>query len=71
MIITTVSNEIKKLIDLEFIEFYVKPSAIQNARFRYYNITSKGFSFLSSLKGALKISINRLRSKKLDSREIS
>ncbi|MHA1946252.1 MAG: right-handed parallel beta-helix repeat-containing protein [Candidatus Hodarchaeales archaeon] len=68
---TTVSDEIKKLIGLEFIEFYVKPSAIQDARFRYYNITSKGFSFLSSLKGALEISINRLKKKKQESREIS
>jgi parallel beta-helix repeat protein len=61
---TTVSDEIKKLVNLDFIESDVKPSLIQDARFRYYNITSKGFLFLSSLKGALELSIKRLKFKK-------
>jgi parallel beta-helix repeat protein len=60
---TTVSDEIKRLITLDFIESDVQPSLIQDARFKYYKITSKGFIFLSSLKRALELSINRLRRK--------
>jgi parallel beta-helix repeat protein len=60
---TTISDEIKRLVKLEFIKSQIKPSFIQDARFRYYNITSKGSSFLTSLKGALEVSINRLKMK--------
>ncbi|MHA2237399.1 MAG: NosD domain-containing protein [Candidatus Hodarchaeales archaeon] len=63
---TTVSDEIKRLITLDFIESDVQPSLLQDARYKYYKITSKGFIFLSSLKGALEFSINRLRSKKTE-----
>ncbi|MHA1977414.1 MAG: right-handed parallel beta-helix repeat-containing protein [Candidatus Hodarchaeales archaeon] len=60
---SSISDEIKKLIGLDFIVSDVKLSLIQDTRYKYYNITSKGFQFLSSLKGALELSINRLRSK--------
>ncbi|MHA2274849.1 MAG: hypothetical protein ACXAC2_03745, partial [Candidatus Kariarchaeaceae archaeon] len=59
----TISNEIKILLELGFIESYIEPSHIEDARFRYHNITTKGFSFLYSLKGALEISIDRLKLK--------
>jgi DNA-binding MarR family transcriptional regulator len=61
---SSISDEIKKLTALDFIVSDVKLSLIQDTRYKYYNITSKGFLFLSSLKGALELSINRLRSKK-------
>jgi DNA-binding MarR family transcriptional regulator len=60
---SSISDEIKKLVKLDFIVSDVKPSLIWDARYKYYKITSKGLVFLSSLKGALELSINRLRSK--------
>lgn len=57
----SVSNEIKRLTRLQYIESYVSAKALQDGRYRYYSITPKGSIFLQSLKGALDITISRLR----------
>ncbi|MFX0014716.1 MAG: hypothetical protein ACFFB2_06200 [Promethearchaeota archaeon] len=61
----TLTREIKKLIDLQYVETYVSAQVIQDARFRNFSITPKGFLFLSTLKEALQITITRLKEKQL------
>ncbi|MFX1252152.1 MAG: hypothetical protein ACFFCZ_11150 [Promethearchaeota archaeon] len=60
---STLSKEIKKLVDLEYVETYISAQVLQDARFRNFKITPKGFTFLSILDNALKITIGRLKGK--------
>ncbi|MHA1995264.1 MAG: hypothetical protein ACW97Z_12040 [Candidatus Hodarchaeales archaeon] len=61
----TLTREIKKLVDLQYIETFVSAQVLQDARYRNFSITSKGFFFLSTLNEALEITINRLKDKLL------
>ncbi|MFX0119616.1 MAG: NosD domain-containing protein [Promethearchaeota archaeon] len=63
---TTVSYEINRLMELEYLERFVSPQVLKDGRFRNYIITPKGISFLRILKGALELSIRRLREKESD-----
>ncbi len=60
---STLSKEIKKLVDLQYVESYVSTQVIQDGRYRNFKITTKGFSFLSILNNALRVTINRLKEK--------
>ncbi|MFX0184807.1 MAG: hypothetical protein ACFE95_17125, partial [Candidatus Hodarchaeota archaeon] len=60
---STLSAELRKLTELNYIEFHVSPKALQDGRFRNYTVTSKGVSFLRILKGALELSIKRMKEK--------
>lgn len=59
--LSTLSKEIKRLRELQYIETYVSSQVIQDARYRNFEITPKGFKFLSILNIALKITINRVK----------
>lgn len=61
----TLTREIKKLVDLQYVEAFVSAQVLQDARYRNFSITSKGFLFLSTLNEALQITINRLKAKQL------
>ncbi|MHA1976598.1 MAG: right-handed parallel beta-helix repeat-containing protein [Candidatus Hodarchaeales archaeon] len=58
---STLSNEIKRLIDLDYLETFVSLQVMKDARFRNYKITPKGVEFLYIMKGALELSIRRLK----------
>jgi parallel beta-helix repeat protein len=60
---STLSAELRKLTELNYIEFHVSPKALEDGRFRNYTITPKGVSFLRILKGALELSIRRMKEK--------
>ncbi|MFX0185368.1 MAG: hypothetical protein ACFE95_19980 [Candidatus Hodarchaeota archaeon] len=57
----TLSKEIKKLRELQYIEIYVSSQVIHDARYRNFEITPKGFKFLSILNIALKVTIDRIK----------
>lgn len=57
--LSTLSKEIKKLIDLNYVESYLTNQMILDARFKSFNITPKGFKLLLSLDKVLKITIDR------------
>jgi DNA-binding MarR family transcriptional regulator len=59
--LSTLSKEIKKLRELQYIETYVSSQVIQDARYRNFEITPKGYKFLSILNIALKITIDRIK----------
>jgi DNA-binding MarR family transcriptional regulator len=58
---STLSKELKKLIGLQYIETYVSNQVLGDGRFRNFSITPKGFTFLSILNDALKVTIERAR----------
>ncbi|MFX0090630.1 MAG: hypothetical protein ACFFBD_02615 [Candidatus Hodarchaeota archaeon] len=60
---STLSKEIKKLIDLQYVKTYVSAQVLQDARYRNFTITPKGFTFLSLLDNSLRIAIDRLKRK--------
>lgn len=60
---STLSAELRRLTELNYIEFHVSAKALQDGRFRNYTITPKGVSFLRILKGALELSIRRMKEK--------
>ncbi|MFW9915566.1 MAG: hypothetical protein ACFFGZ_08130 [Candidatus Thorarchaeota archaeon] len=60
---STLSKELKKLIGLQYIETCVSNQVLGDGRFRNFAITSKGFTFLSILNDALKVTIKRAREK--------
>jgi len=64
--LSSISDEIKKLIQLGYLEYHLSPKMLQDGRYRNYVITGKGVSFLRILKGALELTINRLKEKKHD-----
>ncbi|MFX1507940.1 MAG: hypothetical protein ACFFDC_17775 [Promethearchaeota archaeon] len=59
----SLTREIKKLVDLQYVEAFVSTQVLQDARYRNFSITSKGVSFLSTLNEALQIAIARLKEK--------
>ncbi|MFX1424643.1 MAG: right-handed parallel beta-helix repeat-containing protein [Promethearchaeota archaeon] len=59
--LSTLSKEIKRLNDLKYVETFVSPKVLYDARFKNYIITPKGFKFLFILKEALRITISRLK----------
>ncbi len=59
--ISTLSKEIKKLSELNYVESYVSAQVLQDGRYRNFKITSKGFSFLNILNTTLKITIEKLK----------
>ncbi len=56
---STLSNQIKKLIDLEYLESSLSAITLRDARYRNYSITMKGISFLQLLREALDFSVKR------------
>ncbi|MFW9917219.1 MAG: hypothetical protein ACFFGZ_16565 [Candidatus Thorarchaeota archaeon] len=60
---STLSGEIKRLMDLQYLEEYVTPQILRDGRHRNFAITPKGFLFLTILNEALSIAINRLKAK--------
>ena len=60
---STLSKEIKRLKELDYIESYVSPQVLRDGRYRSYTITQKGFNLLYTLKETLKVTITRLQEK--------
>jgi DNA-binding MarR family transcriptional regulator len=56
---STLSNQIKKLIQLDYLEFSNTPRLLYDARYRNFRITSRGISFLQMLKDVLDSSIRK------------
>jgi DNA-binding MarR family transcriptional regulator len=56
---STLSNQIKKLIELDYLESSLSVITLRDARYRNYSITMKGISFLRLLREALDLSIKR------------
>ena len=63
---SSLSREIKKLISLNYLETHVSDIVLHDARFRNFKITPKGFYFLSQLNHALKMTIDRLKSRDIN-----
>ncbi|MHA2327042.1 MAG: right-handed parallel beta-helix repeat-containing protein [Candidatus Hodarchaeales archaeon] len=61
--VSTLSDELKKLVNLNYLDFHVTPHVLHDGRYRHYIITSKGISFLKILKSALELSIRRAKEK--------
>ena len=59
--LSTLSKEIKKLKSLNYIQTHVSTQVVQDARYRNFRITFKGFHFLSVLNTALKVTISRVK----------
>ena len=57
---STLSNQIKKLLHLDYLESSNTPRLLYDARYRNFRITQKGISFLQMLKEVLDSSIERL-----------
>jgi parallel beta-helix repeat protein len=64
---STLSNELRKLVKLNYLDFHVSPQVLHDGRSRHYIITSKGISFLKILKSALELSIRRIKEKEQSS----
>lgn len=62
---STLSEDIKRLIKLQYIEHHVEIS--RDARYRVYSVTLKGYRFLYTMKSALEISIIRLKERHVGS----
>ena len=58
---STLSKEIKKLKDLDYLQTHISRQVVEDARFRNFEITTKGFHFLSLFNTALKVTISRVR----------
>ena len=56
---STLSNQIKKLIELDYLESSLSIITLRDARYRNYSITMKGISFLRLLRETLDLSIQR------------
>ncbi|MHA2170338.1 MAG: NosD domain-containing protein [Candidatus Kariarchaeaceae archaeon] len=56
---STLSNDLKKLIRLNYLDFFISPRILQDGRYRNYLITPKGVSFLKVLKESLELAIRR------------
>lgn len=61
--VSTLSDELKKLIRLNYLDFHITPQVLHDGRYRHYIITAKGISFLKILKSALELSIRRAKEK--------
>lgn len=60
---STLSKEIKKLIDLKYVEMFISTQVLHDGRYRNFIVTPKGFSFLSILNEALRGTIDRMKGK--------
>ncbi|MHA2100557.1 MAG: hypothetical protein ACW99A_17925 [Candidatus Kariarchaeaceae archaeon] len=58
---STLSKEIKKLKELDYLQTHISTQVVLDARYRNFQITSKGFHFLSLLNTALKVTLNRVK----------
>jgi DNA-binding MarR family transcriptional regulator len=58
---STLSKEIKKLVELDYLQTHVSEQVVMDARYRNFKITSKGFYFLSVLNTAIKATITRVK----------
>jgi DNA-binding MarR family transcriptional regulator len=63
---SSISREIKRLISLNYLETHVSDIVLNDARYRNFRITPKGFYFLSHLNNALKMTIDRLKARDID-----
>jgi DNA-binding MarR family transcriptional regulator len=63
---SSLSREIKRLISLNYLETHVSDIVLNDARFRNFRITPKGFYFLSQLNYALKMTIDRMKSRDIN-----
>ena len=63
---STLSKEIKRLTDLEYIESFITSKVLHDARFKNYVITPKGFKLLFILKEAFKLAIARIKERQGD-----
>lgn len=63
---SSISREIKRLVSLNYLETHVSDIVLHDGRFRNFKITPKGFYFLSQLNHALKMTINRLKSREIN-----
>ena len=61
--LSTISKEIKKLIELNFIHSYVSTQVLHDGRYRNFSISPKGINFLRMLNEVLKYTINRIKDK--------
>jgi DNA-binding MarR family transcriptional regulator len=59
--LSTLSKEIKRLRKLNYVETHISTQVVQDARYRNFRITTKGFHFLSVLNTALKVTISRVK----------
>ena len=59
--LSTLSKEIKKLRSLNYVDTHISNQVIQDARYRNFKITSKGYYFLFVLNTALKVTLNRVK----------
>ncbi|MFW9993685.1 MAG: hypothetical protein ACFFD4_16685 [Candidatus Odinarchaeota archaeon] len=57
---STVSKEIKRLVNLQYIDVLVSEQVLQDGRYRSFKISPKGFTFLSKLNEVLDATIDRL-----------
>ncbi|MFW9924108.1 MAG: hypothetical protein ACFFDW_12550 [Candidatus Thorarchaeota archaeon] len=60
---STLSKEIKKLISLNYIEYHISNQVLQDARYRNFKITKKGFEFLNILNAILKDTLQKIKSR--------
>lgn len=58
--LSTLSKEIKKLVTLNYVEYYVSEQVLYDGRYRNFKITEKGYDFLYILNDVLKDTIQRL-----------
>jgi DNA-binding MarR family transcriptional regulator len=49
----TLSKEIKKLINLGYVKHHTSSNSLNDTRFKYFNLTTKGLTFLHILKESL------------------
>ncbi|NHJ39926.1 MAG: winged helix-turn-helix transcriptional regulator [Asgard group archaeon] len=59
--VSTISNEIRKLIDLNYIKSYISNQVLLDARKRNYTITKKGCEFLLALNDVLKTTLKQVQ----------
>ncbi|MHA2295586.1 MAG: hypothetical protein ACXAEU_22530 [Candidatus Hodarchaeales archaeon] len=62
--LSTLSRDIIKLRDLQYVEYFASTQVLRDGRYRNYIITPKGFKLLYTLKEALKLAIKRLKEKR-------
>jgi DNA-binding MarR family transcriptional regulator len=61
---TSVFNEIKQLLKLEYIQSTISPKTLEDSRFKYYSLSRKGIVFLYLLKETLNITIMQMQKDK-------
>ncbi|MFQ5981178.1 MAG: right-handed parallel beta-helix repeat-containing protein [Candidatus Heimdallarchaeota archaeon] len=57
----SLTREIKRLHELQYIESFVSVKVLRDGRYRNYTITAKGIRFLYTLKDTLQLTITRLK----------